>query len=122
MWEGVAPGFLEGARSANGGEPSAAAEVKRWASALNKEVVLRLLRGELMEAASREVAMPFYKLEQWQNRALAGIDAGFKQRENYPAARQLADASLRVGVLVMEVKILQKARQAKRPLVGRGRR
>jgi len=36
---GVAPGSLEGARSATGGEPGAAAEVKRWSAGRKKEVV-----------------------------------------------------------------------------------
>ena len=43
---GVAPGSLEGARSATGGEPGAAVEVKRWSAGRKKEVVLRLLRAE----------------------------------------------------------------------------
>jgi hypothetical protein len=43
---GVSPGPLEGARSATGGEPVAAAEVQRWSAGRKKEVVLRLLRGE----------------------------------------------------------------------------
>lgn len=116
---GVAPGSPEGARSATGGEPGAAAEVKRWSAGRKKEVVLRLLRGESVDALSREVAVPIYKLEQWRDRALAGIDAGLKERENDPVARQLDGANQRIGELVMEVEILQKERQAKRPWVGR---
>ena len=116
---GVAPGSVEGARSATGGEPGAAAEVKRWSAARKKEVVLRLLRGEPVDAVSREVAVPIYKLEQWRDRALAGIDAGLKERENDPVASQLDDANRRIGELVMEVEILQKERRAKRPLAGR---
>ena len=116
---GVAPGSLEGARSASGGDPGAAAEVKRWSAARKKEVVLRLLRGEPVDTVSREVAVPIYKLEQWRDRALAGMDAGLKERENDPVASQLDDANRRIGELVMEVEILQKERRAKRPLVGR---
>jgi hypothetical protein len=116
---GVAPGAPEGARSATGGEPGAAAEVKRWSSGRKKEVVLRLLRGEPVDAISREVSVPIYKLETWRDRALAGIDAGLKERENDPVERQLDDANRRIGELVMEVEILQKERRAKRPLVGR---
>ena len=116
---GVAPGALEGARSATGGEPGAAAEVKRWSAGRKKEVVLRLLRGESVDAISREVSVPIYKLEQWRNRALAGIDAGLKERDNDPVERQLDDANRRIGELVMENEILRKERQAKRPLVGR---
>jgi transposase len=82
-------------------------------------VVLRLLRGEPVDAVSREVAVPIYKLEQWRDRALAGIDAGLKERESDPVASQLDDANRRIGELVMEVEILQKERRARRPLVGR---
>ena len=51
---GVAPGSPEGARSATGGEAGAAAEVRRWSAGRKKEVVLRLLRGESVDAISRE--------------------------------------------------------------------
>ena len=116
---GVAPGLLEGARSATGGEPGAAAIVGRWSAGRKKAVVLRLLRGESVEAVSREVAVPIYKLEQWRDRALTGIDAGLKERENDPLEKALDEAKRRIGELVMEVEILQKERRANRPLVGR---
>jgi hypothetical protein len=116
---GFALGSPEGARSATGGEASAAAEVKRWSTGRKKEVVLRLLRGESVDALSREVSVPIYKLEQWRERALAGIDAGLKERENDPVERQLDEANRRIGELVMEVEILQKERRARRPLGGR---
>lgn len=117
--EGVAPDSAEGARSATGGEPGAAAEVKRWSAGKKKAVVLRLLRGESVDAISRELALPIYRLEEWRDRALAGIDAGLKERENDPVERQLDEANRRIGELVMEVEILQKERRAKRPLAGR---
>jgi hypothetical protein len=116
---GVAPGSPDGARSARGGEPGAAAEVKRWSAGRKKEVVLRLLRGEPVDAISREVSVPIYKLERWRDRALAGIDAGLKERENDPVEKQLDEANRRIGELVMEVEILQKERRARRPLAGR---
>lgn len=116
---GVAPGLLEGARSATGGEPGAAAVVTRWSAGRKKAVVLRLLRGEPVDAVSREVAVPIYKLEQWRDRALTGIDAGLKERESDPLEKALDEAKRRIGELVMEVEILQKERRAKRPLVGR---
>ena len=117
--KGVAPGSPEGARRATGGEPGAAAIVARWSAGRKKEVVLRLLRNEPVDDLSREVSVPIYKLEQWRDRALAGIDAGLKERENDPVSGQLDDANRRIGELVMEIEILRKERQAKRPLVGR---
>ena len=116
---GVALGALEGARSATGSAPSAAAEVKRWAAGRKKQVVLRLLRGESVDALSRELAVLIFRLEEWRDRALTGIDVGLKERENDPIEQQLNDANRRIGELVMEVEILRKERQVKRPLVGR---
>ncbi len=115
---GSAPGSAEGARSATGGEPGAAAEIKRWSAGRKREVVLRLLRGEPVDAISREVSVPIYKLEGWRERALAGIDAGLKERESDPLERQLDEANRRIGELVMEVEILHKDRRASRPLAG----
>gem|GEM_PF-2343510 len=68
-------------------------------------------------APARKV--PIYKLERWRDRALAGIDAGLKERETDPVERQLDEANRHIGELVMEVEILRKERQAKHPLVGR---
>ena len=115
---GVVLGALEGARSATGSAPSAAAEVKRWSAGRKKQVVLRLLRGESVDALSRELAVPIFRLEEWRDRALTGIDVGLKERENDPIEQQLNDANRRIGELVMEVEILRKERQVKRPLVG----
>lgn len=116
---GVAPGSPEGARRATGVEPGAAGEVKRWSASRKKEVVLRLLRNEPVDNISREVSVPIYKLEQWHERALAGMDAGLKEREMDPISAQLDDANRRIGELVMEIEILRKERLAKRPLVVR---
>ena len=116
---GVVLGALEGARSATGSAPSAAAEVKRWSAGRKKQVVLRLLRGESVDALSRELAVPIFRLEEWRDRALTGIDVGLKERENDPIEQQLNDANRRIGELVMEVEILRKERQVKRPLVSR---
>jgi hypothetical protein len=95
---GVALGSAEGARSASGGELGVAIEVKRWSAGRKKEVVLRLLRGEQVDAISREVSVPIYKLERWRDRALAGIEAGLRERENDPVERQLDEANRR-GIL-----------------------
>ncbi len=61
--------------------------------------MLLLLRGEAVDAVSREVSVPIYKLEQWRDRALAGIDAGLKERENDPLERQLDEAKRSIGEL-----------------------
>ena len=115
----VVPAPVEGARSATGSAPGAAAEVKRWSANRKKEVVLRLLRGEPVDAVSRDVSVPIYRLEEWRDRALAGMDAGLKERENDPLEAKLGDATRRIGELVMEVELLRKERRARGPLANR---
>ena len=57
---GVAPGSLEGARSATGSAPSAAAEVKRWSAGRKKQVVLRKITLAMLrlDTASQEQPPP----------------------------------------------------------------
>lgn len=74
---GVALGALERARSATESAPSAAAEVKRWSVGLKKQVVLRLLRGEPVDALWREPAVTIDRLD----RALVGREVGLKEHE-----------------------------------------
>ena len=118
----VAPGALEGARRATGGAPGAAADPapKRWSANRKKETVLRLLRGEPVEALSRELGVEIYRLEAWREQALAGMDAGLKERHNDPLEDKLAEATRRIGELVMENEILRREREVRRPL-GRRR-
>ncbi|QXP91624.1 hypothetical protein [Methylococcus capsulatus] len=47
-----------------GSAPGTAAEVERWPVGRKKQAVLRLLRGESVDALSRELAMPIVRLEQ----------------------------------------------------------
>jgi hypothetical protein len=97
----------------------APAEVKRWLVGRKREVVLRLLRGVPVDTVSCEVGVPIYKLERWRERALLGIEAGLKERESDPVEKQLDEANRRIGELVMQVEILHKEGEARRPLVGR---
>ena len=64
---------------------------QRWSLARKHEVVLRLLRGEPVEAVSRQVGVPVWQLERWQARALAGLKTGLRERSEDPAERELAE-------------------------------
>ena len=116
----VAPEALEGARSATG-SASGAVEVKRWSTGRKRGVVLRLLRGEPVDAVSREVGVTIAELERWREQALAGMEAGLKERTRDPLEARLNEAVRRVGELTMTIEILNKERerQARRPLSAR---
>ena len=82
--------------------------VQRWSAARKREVVLRLLRGESLDSVSREIGVEPYRLEQWRERALSGLDAVLKERqESDPMQTGLDAAYKRVGKLSMEVELLR---------------
>ena len=75
----------EGARRATGvpadgaaGEAGPLAPGQRWSVGRKRDVVLRLLRGESLEALSREVGVEIYRLEDWRDRAVAGLERGLQ--------------------------------------------
>jgi transposase-like protein len=83
------------------------AEIRRWTRAKKLEVVLRLFRGESLDALSREVGVAQSRLEGWRDKALRGMEAGLKEREGDPVQAALDEANRRVGELVMEVELLR---------------
>ena len=92
---------------------------QRWSLARKREVALRLLRGEPIDALSRELGVEVYRLERWKDKALAGLDAGLKEREGDPLQSQL-DAALRcIGELSMENELLHARIERPGPLGGR---
>ena len=86
----------EGARRATGVRADAAVAGagvlgpgQRWSASRKRDVVLRLLRGESLDAVSREVGVEIYRLEEWKERALAGLELGLKDPAGEPAGAAL---------------------------------
>jgi len=78
-------------------------------------LVLRLLRGESVDALSREVSVEIYRLEAWRERALAGLELGLKNRQGEPLAEALDAAKRHIGELSMENELLrERARSAEK--------
>ena len=57
---------------------------QRWTVTRKREVALRLLRGEPVELLSRQLGVEIFRLEQWREKAIAGIDASLKERKGDP--------------------------------------
>ncbi len=114
----------EGARRATGVGTDAAemgsgalAPGQRWSASRKRDVVLRLLRGEPLDAVSREVGVEVYRLEKWKTRALAGLERGLKEQAGEPLAAELDAAKRHIGELSMENELLRsRARAAERRL------
>ena len=82
--------------------------IQRWSAARKRDVVLRLLRGESIEAISRQIGIEPYRLEQWRERTLAALDSALKERpEDDPLQAGLGAAYKRLGELGMENELLR---------------
>ncbi len=76
----------EGARRATGGRSAGQAAtsprpVKRWTRARKLEVVMRKIRGESVETLSRELGVEVYRLEEWREMAMAGMEGGLRAKK-----------------------------------------
>ena len=101
----------EGARRATGvpadGAAAGAGSLapgQRWSASRKRDVVLRLLRGESLEALSREAGVEIYRLDAWRERAMAGLELGLKDRHGEPVAEVLDAAKRHIGELSMEIR------------------
>jgi transposase len=94
---------------------------KRWTAARKQEVVLRLLRGEPIDALSRELGVETYRLAQWRDRALGGIEAALRERHPVEPRQVEHEAALkRLGELSMENELLrERCRAQASPLARR---
>jgi len=84
-----AAGRTEGARRATGVVPAAGgvtgplAPGQGWSLTRKREVSVRLLRGESMEAVSRELGIEMHRLGKWRDKALTGLDEALREREGH---------------------------------------
>jgi predicted nucleic acid-binding Zn-ribbon protein len=85
-------------------------------------VVLRILRGESLDALSRELGVEIYRLEEWRDKALSGLDAGLKDRQSDLLSHELDAAKRHIGELSMEIELLRersRAAEGRLPLATR---
>ena len=68
--------------------------------------------------SSRQLGVEIFRLEQWREKAIGGIDASLKQRKGDPVQAELDSAMKRIGELTMQVELLEPRR---RPSAGRRR-
>ncbi len=115
----------EGARRATGEQATTPASTaplepsQRWTTSRKKEVVLRLLRGESIDAISRELGVTVEKLETWFEKSLAGMDANLRERTDDPVAVERDLALKRIGELTMENELLRARCGVSRPFCFR---
>lgn len=91
-----------------GSEPAPPAETaelpERWSAQRKTELVLRLLRGEALDAVSRESQVPAHELETWKRIFLENGARGLKTRSD-PEERELTLARAKIGELMMRLEL-----------------
>ena len=99
-------GGEEGSSSARSDEPEARSEV-RWSARRKEGVVLRLLRGESLDALARECRVAAGTINSWREEFLAAGREGLKSRPRPEEDRRLVEAQRKIGELSMDLDILR---------------
>ena len=79
---------------------------ERWSVQRKTELVLRLLRGEALDAVSRESQVPAHELESWKRVFLEQGTRGLKTRSD-PEERDLTLARAKIGELMMRLELAE---------------
>ena len=94
-----------------------AAERGRWSSRRKTEVVLRVLRGEALDALSRDLGVTAAMLAQWRDQFLAAGQAGVRSRPTDARDEDIGRLRAKIGELTMENELLRE--RAERAEAGR---
>ena len=92
-----------------GSEPPAPEAIElpeRWSVQRKSELVLRLLRGEALDAVSRESQVPAHELETWKRVFLEQGTRGLRIRGE-PEERELTLARAKIGELMMRLELAE---------------
>lgn len=93
---------------APGSEPAPPTEggelPERWSAQRKMELVLRLLRGDTLDAVSRDSQVPAHELETWKRIFLENGARGLKTRSD-PEERELTLARAKIGELMMRLEL-----------------
>jgi hypothetical protein len=81
-------------------------EFKRWSANRKKEAV-RMMRGEPVDTLSQELCIEIYRLEEWHDKAMQGIEEALKFREGDLHTAELDAAMRRIGEISLENEMLR---------------
>ena len=92
----------------SGTEPAGAAgERGRFTSRRKLEAVLRLLRGEDLDALSRDLGVTAHKIAEWKEDFLSAGQAGLKSRQPDAQDEEIRQLKEALGDTTMRLKIHQ---------------
>ena len=80
---------------------------ERWSAKAKTEVILRLFRGEGVDAVSREIQVPVHEVETWRKDFLEAGMVGLRRRSGDPDERALRQTQAKVGELTMKLELAE---------------
>ena len=80
----------------------------RWSSGRKRDVVLRILRGETLDALVRELTVSPAKLAQWRDDFLDGGQRGIQVRDPDQRDDFIQDLKTKIGDQTMTIELLEK--------------
>ena len=93
-----------------GSDPAAGAPTEefpeRWSVQRKTELVLRLVRGESLDAVSREHQVPAHELEQWHRVFVEQGKRGLRTKAE-PEDRELTLARAKIGERMMRLELAE---------------
>ena len=79
----------------------------RWSSQRKTEAVLRLLKGEALDALSRELKVSTTRLAEWRDEFLAAGQSSLKAREPDHRDELIRELHAKIGELTMDNELLE---------------
>ncbi len=89
---------------------------KRWSARTKAEIIMRLLRGEAIDALSRECVVTVATLSQWRDEFIEAGIAGLKGRSVDDV--RVADLEKKIGQQAMEIELYKKKRHWNQSIRG----
>ena len=113
--EGSQPvGAAQGGRRPTEAAPTGRGERGRFSAGRKMESVLRLLRGEELDALSRELGVAASTLAGWKEAFLSAGQAGLKSREPDAQSEENAQLKALVGDLTLRLEIHRQAERLRK--------
>lgn len=103
---GAVSGSPEGARRASAGEPAARGEGGRFTARRKREAVLKVLRGETLDAVSRSLGVTAGTLAGWRDHFLAGGESSLKSRPADERDDEIQRLRAKIGEITMANELL----------------
>ena len=95
------------ARCHNAGDGGAVAGgSKRFSAKRKLAAVQRLMRGESLDAVSRDLNVPVHRLTEWRDKVLMSAESALKERERDARDEEIARLQAKVGEVTMDNELL----------------